>query len=262
VGIDIRADVARYYDLNPETLDDVGFYRDRIPFPEASILELGCGTGRVLVPLSRDCGYIHGVDISAAMVWHCQDRLTKEAIPRTRARVEVGDLTEINLGRTFDLITAPFRVFQNLETDSEIDGFFGTVRRHLSPAGTCVLNLFKPNRDPGGLRRQWRTEDEYPCWEVPIEGGRVTCHEKNARMDPDKMILYPELIYRTYRGSELSEEVVLKIVMRCYYPDEFEQLINEHGFEIVQRWGGYAGEIYGEGPELVIEFREDSSQLP
>ena len=50
--------------------------------------------------------------------------------------------------------------------------------------------------------------------------------------------------------------------MRCYYPDEFEQLINGHGFEIVQRWGGYAGEIYGEGPELVIEFREGSSQLP
>ena len=46
--------------------------------------------------------------------------------------------------------------------------------------------------------------------------------------------------------------------MRCYYPDEFEQLITGHGFEIVHRWGGYAGEIYGEGPELVIEFRESS----
>jgi SAM-dependent methyltransferase len=256
VGVDIRTDAARYYDLNPETVDDLAFYRARIPFPEASILELGCGTGRVLVPLSRDCGYIHGVDISAAMVSRCQDRLTREAIPHTRASVEVGDITEVNLGRTFDLITAPFRVFQNLETDSEIAGFFGTVRRHLSPAGTCVLNVFKPNRDSGSLLRQWTTKEEYPCWEVPIEGGRVICNGRNPRMDPEKTILYPELIYSTYHGNDLIEEVVLKIVMRCYYPDEFEQLITGHGFKIVQRWGGYAGEIHGEGPELVMEFRD------
>ena len=165
--IDIRADAARYYDLNPETLDDIGFYRDRIPFPEATILELGCGTGRVLIPLLRDCGYIHGVDVSAAMVSRCQDRLTNEAIPSTRACVEVGDITEIELGRTFDLITAPYRVFQNLDTDSETDGIFGTVGKHLASGGTCVLKVFKPNRDPEALRRKWRTREEYSCWETP-----------------------------------------------------------------------------------------------
>jgi len=53
------------------------------------------------------------------------------------------DITEINLGKTFDLVTAPFRVFQNLETDVEIDEFFETVRKHLSPGATCVLNVFK-----------------------------------------------------------------------------------------------------------------------
>ena len=42
--------------------------------------------------------------------------------------------------------------------------------------------------------------------------------------------------------------------MRCYYPDEFEALIVDHGFEIVGRWGGYQGEPYGEGPELVLQF--------
>jgi hypothetical protein len=42
--------------------------------------------------------------------------------------------------------------------------------------------------------------------------------------------------------------------LRCYAPEEFEQVILDHGFRIVQRWGGYAGERYGEGPELVVQF--------
>ena len=256
--IDIRANAARYYDLNPETLDDIGFYRDRIPFSEAKVLELGCGTGRVLIPLLRDCGYIHGVDVSPAMIARCQKRLSEEAIPITNAHVEVGDIAEVDLGRTFDLIIAPYRVFQNLETDSETSGFFGTVRKHLAGCGTCVLNVFKPNRDPEALHRKWTNKEEYPCWEVPIKGGRVTCHGRNAQIDQEKVIFYPELIYRTYRGNNLVDEVVLKIVMRCYYPEEFKETILKNGFEVLNCWGGYSGEHYGEGPELAVEFRNPS----
>ena len=167
----------------------------------------------------------------------------------------MGDITDIDLGRTFDLVIAPYRVLQNLETDVEVDGLFRVVRRHLSPRGTCILNVFRPKYDPEGMRREWPRDSEYFCWEAPIEGGRVTCHGRNARIDAERMILYPELVYRRYSGDELKDKAVLKIVMRCYYPDEFERLILDHGFEIVERWGGYAGEPYGQGPELVIQFR-------
>ena len=66
--------------------------------------------------------------------------------------------------------------------------------------------------------------------------------------------LYPELVYRQYEGEVLTDETVLRIAMRCYYPEEFAQLIRSHGFKSVARWGGYAGEPYEEGPELVIQF--------
>jgi len=49
-------------------------------------------------------------------------------------------------------------------------------------------------------------------------------------MDPDKMILYPGLIYRRYQGEALVEEATLKIAMRCYYPEEFVQLIVNQAF--------------------------------
>ena len=46
----------------------------------------------------------------------------------------------------------------------------------------------------------------------------------------------------------------MKIAMRCWYPDDLMKLIEDHGFRVAARWGGYAGEKWGEGQELVIQF--------
>jgi hypothetical protein len=75
-------------------------------------------------------------------------------------------------------------------------------------------------------------------------------------MDPERMIIYPYLIFRTYIDSKVTEKAILKIAMRCYYPEEFTAVIRNHGFEILNQWGGYSDELYGLGPELVVEFRD------
>jgi len=106
------------------------------------------------------------------------------------------------------------------------------------------------------LRREWCTEDEKLAWETFVGGARITCYDRRPRIDPDNLVLYPELVYRRYEGDVLKDETVLKIAMKCYYPEEFEKLILDRGFRIVDRWGGYAGERYGEGPELVVQFAD------
>ena len=74
----------------------------------------------------------------------------------------------------------------------------------------------------------------------------------------DPLVVYPHLIYRRFVGDELVDEAVLKIAMRCFYPDEFINRIESEGFRVVGAWGGYAGEAYGSGSELVIEFTMDA----
>jgi SAM-dependent methyltransferase len=252
--VDIRSKAARYYDLNPDFPDDIPFYRERIPSPDVKVLELGCGTGRVLVPLVQSCAYIEGIDLSEAMVSTCREKLRRASIPTSQARVVVGDISDFDLGTKFDLIIAPFRVFQNLETDVEVQGFSNCVRRHLAPGGSCILNAFNPKTDKDTMRREWCTDKEIFCWDVPVEGGRVTCHDMRKRIDRDRLILYPQLIYRHYEAQSLRHTAVLKIVMRCYYPDEFEKIIVDHRFRVVNRWGGYHEERYSEGSELVLQF--------
>jgi SAM-dependent methyltransferase len=254
---DVRAEVARYYDLLPEPPPDIPFYRSLVPSPEAQLLELGCGTGRVLIPLAASCGFIQGIDSSQAMLDICRDKLRQCGLPVTRAQAAIGDICDFDLGRRFDLIIAPYRVLQNLETDAQLDGLFGCLHAHLSPHGTCVLNVFRPKWQAPSLDREWLRAGETFNWEVPVEGGRVTCHDRRLHVDGKRRILYPELIWRRYRNDELVDEAVLRIAMRCYYPEEFATLIAGHGFRIVNRWGGYAGEAYGEGPELVVQFRQE-----
>ena len=65
--MDIRVEAAQYYDLQPGP-DDISFYKNLISSKDADVLELGCGTGRVLSRLSGRCRYIHGIDLSEAML--------------------------------------------------------------------------------------------------------------------------------------------------------------------------------------------------
>jgi SAM-dependent methyltransferase len=252
--IDIRFEAAKHYDSEPDFPKDIPFYRQQISSPDFSVLELGCGTGRVTLALLPQVHFIYGIDISPAMLAICLEKLAKAGIPSDKAKVAEGDITDFNLGRTFDLIIAPYRVLQNLETDREVNGLFRCIRRHLAPHGTCILNVFKTRFAPDALQERWAASAENFAWEVPVTGGRLVCLELRRGIDGEKLVLYPELIYRRYEGEIMMEESVLKIAMRCYYPDTFEKLIVDRGFTILNRWGGYEGEVYGEGSELVIQF--------
>ena len=258
MSVDIRADAAKYYDLL-DFPNDIPFYKARVPSPQARALELGCGTGRVLLPLAGMCGYIHGLDKCEAMLAVCREKLKAAGIPPEKARVEQADIARFDLGRTFDWIIAPYRVFQNLETDGEIEGFFKCVRAHLAPGASCVLNVFR-TYERERLFQEWPRQEE-ALFHAKVAGNRrVMFYERRPRIDKEKLILYPELVCRAYEGEALTEEAVLKIAMRCYYPQPFEDLIVSYGFRVIGRWGGYGGEPYGQGPELVVQFAKEESE--
>ena len=187
----------------------------------------------------------------------CHERLAAAGISPQQARAEPGDITRLDLGQSFDLIIAPFRVFQNLATDTQAAGFFDTVHRHLAPGGRCIPNVFRPFASIAEVRARWaaRSADEQ-VWSRPFGAGQVVAFERIAAVHPERMIVYPVLTYRHHHGEALVNEAVLEIAMRCYYPAEFERLIANHDFRVLNQWGGYAGEPYGEGPELVVEFTQ------
>lgn len=253
---DPRGAIARFYDLDREPLADLPFYVSRIPSPNARVLEIGCGTGRITLPLAKHCGFIQGIERSEAMLEICRGKLRQTPALAGKVAVELGDITKYDLGVSFDLIIAPYRVLQNLETDEEVAGLFRCVRTHLAAGGTCILNAFKPRyANAEALIDTWSRQVEALDWEDLTDTRLVTCHHRKGKVRVRPLVIYPDLVYRVREGAELIEEVVFSLAMRCYFPDDFASLFSKHGFDIVQRWGGYAGEAYGVGPELVIQAK-------
>ena len=220
---DIRAAAAPYYDANPTIPDDLAFYTARLPSADAAVLELGCGTGRVLLPLAAACGSVYGLERSPAMLARCRQKLQAAGMPPTKAWAALGDITHFALGCSFDLIIAPYRVFQLLETEALMAGLFRCVRAHLAPGGTCILNVFHPQGGFERVRQEWERVPKICVWEATVDGVRLRCDERRARLHPTTQTLYPELIYYRAVKDTWIEEKMLKIPRRCYTPEAFER---------------------------------------
>ena len=252
--MDIREKAAKYYDLWSLPFDDIPFYINCIPSIRSSILELGCGTGRVLTQLINHCASIHGLDNSKAMSNICREKIQETGINPNKVKIVTGDITDFHMDNNYDRIIAPYHVFQNLEADDQIDGAFNCIRNHLNPDGTCILNVFQP-WPVDRIKESWGEKTEKFCWKKSYDEGYVTCHERKEYFDSQRLILYPESIYRYYIDEQLIETLTQKICMRLYYPDQFKKLIKEKGFSIIYCWGGYDGEPYGKGNELIVQFK-------
>lgn len=258
--IDIRAAAAKYYDTQPDPFSrkDIDFYLENIPTCDARVLEIGCGTGRVTLPLSMHCKSILGIDISESMVVLLDAKLKQQPDCYQNVNVRIQDACGFQADNKYDLIIAPFRVFQNIENDDAVIDFFETIHGNIAEDGRCILNVFKPfASDADGVRAKWQMmKKNKKLWEIETGGLKVVCYDRISRIHPEKLICYATLTYEVVEKDEVIDTTELNISMRCYFPNEFINIIERNGFKIEEKWGGYSSEDYGEGPELVVKFKK------
>lgn len=242
------------YDTIADLYDHVGLYRERPDvafYVEAArqsggpALELGCGTGRVLIPTARAGIDITGLDRSRPMLAVCRDNLRAEA-PETSRRVQLvaGDMRSFDLGRAFALITLPFRPFQHLVSTDDQVACLGCIRRCLAPGGRVILDLFNPSlpaltRD--NLGQEFGDEPEF----VVPDGRRVIRRQKIVARDYFNQVNQVELIYDVAYPDGRRERLVQAFPMRYLFRFEAEHLLVRCGFAIEHLYGDYDRSQYG-----------------
>jgi SAM-dependent methyltransferase len=124
---------------------DVEFYLDCARRFGGPILELGTGTGRILMPLAEAGHEIVGLDLSPAMLGVAAAKLGARPELADRARLVEGDMTAFDLAQLFALVIIPARSFQHVTEPAGQRAALACARRHLVAGGHLILDLFDPN---------------------------------------------------------------------------------------------------------------------
>ncbi|WP_068876230.1 MULTISPECIES: bifunctional 2-polyprenyl-6-hydroxyphenol methylase/3-demethylubiquinol 3-O-methyltransferase UbiG [unclassified Phenylobacterium] len=138
---------AVFYDritgADAKLLGDEDIYAD-LPSAGASILELGAGTGRLTTGLAKRGFQVCGVDISPVMLSQAEAAVARLE-PEVRQRIELrrGDMTSLDLKRTFDLVICPFFTLAHVPTGAAWRNTFAVAARHLAPGGLAAFHLPK-----------------------------------------------------------------------------------------------------------------------
>jgi SAM-dependent methyltransferase len=182
------------------------------------VLELGVGTGRVAIPLSRLGLEVHGIESSPAMV----ERL--RAKPQgDQVAVMVGDFAAVDVAGPFSLCLAVFSTLFMLRSQDDQLRCFANVAQRLEPGGAFVVEAFVPKFGGGA--------------DQSIEVLRTEVHSvllEASRVDPVEQRVDIQRIALSEDGVELFPSSV-----RYAYPSELDLMARLAGLRLRHRWAGW-----------------------
>lgn len=250
---------ARIYDLqHRDFLDDVPMYLRlaREASPEASILEIGCGSGRLMIPLAEAGFRIVGVDESAEMLRIAEQRLrASRHIPAARWSLVHADARALRLDASqFDVAIIALNTFlHNLTRDDQL-ATLRTVRAHLSAGGLLVVDL------PPNDEMAYQPDDGVFQLEATlIDPQAGTEIRKFVASRIFWAVQEQELTYRIeeHRASDTAfTEQLVTFRLRHVFKHEMELLLLQSGFAEPTWYGHYDLTPYGErSPRMIAAAR-------
>jgi len=240
--------VAEFYDhvVPYRNRADVAFFVDEAARSGGPVLELGCGTGRVLIPTARAGVEIIGLDGSPAMLARCRTILAAEPPPvqnHVLALIE-GDMRIFKLGRRFPLVTIPFRPFLHLLTVEDQLACLTAVRDHLEENGRLVLDIFNPSFDTwanGTFPQDLPAEPPFSL----ADGRVVVRHIRMIGRNPFTQVMDAELIYDVSTTDGTRQQVVHRFGIRSIFRYEAEHLLVRSGFAVEHLYADYDRSPFG-----------------
>jgi SAM-dependent methyltransferase len=255
---------AKHYDgayAAKQDLVDLPFYLDLAEQTAGPILEVACGTGRVLLPIARKGIEIHGVDNSRPMLKTLEDHLAHEASDiRQKVTLHEGDMRDFRLGEQFPLVIMPFRPMQHMHTVEDQVGALTTAAAHLSDRGILAFDVFYPKFDliPTKIGEEVL---EFEWSPAPGSDEVVRRYFKKKSVDKINQIFYFDFIYRTFRGGELILEETEAFRLSYFTYPHLRALFLMAGLEIVAEYGSFAKTPLDNSAEQMIFLLRKASAV-
>ena len=234
---------AKYYDdayaVKPD-LVELPFYVDLAKQIGGPILEMGCGTGRVLLPIARMGIEIHGLDNAPTMLGILRERIQNEPEQvRSQIALHQGDMRQFRGQKKYALVTIPFRPMQHMYTLEDQVTALKTGAFHLDNDGILALDVFFPKFQlmDVGIGEEM-LELEWPARSHP--GRIVRRYFKKDAVDKIHQVFSATFIFRTYHNETLVSEETERIKLSYYAYPQLKALFRLAGLEAVEEYGSFS----------------------
>ena len=258
----MNTDLKRYelfgwdYELNaPIGKQEVAWYKTFACGTTGPVLELACGTGRLLISIAKEGYEVVGIDLSTTMIRLARERISQLPLGiQKRIQLCNVDMSNFQLDRKFGLIFIADNSFRELMTRDQHLSCLQGVYDHLRPDGEFLMteHRFDPTKFENG-RRVWD-------WSEPIrhpETGDLVSRKVETQLAAGEKWVCGSMFYKTTHadGSETVEECPFKAPVML--GDDYISLFSEAGFSTRVFVGYNEQEDDGKNPILCFVCRKD-----
>ncbi len=248
--IDPYAGIAELYDLEHESYDDdLDLYRELARGSDRPVLELACGSGRVLVPIAAAGHDITGIDSSPPMLARAKTAAAAASVAE-RVKLLAGSMVEADqvAGGPFGLIIIALNSLLHVTTAAGQRRTLASARRLLAPGGRAVIDLLNPH--PAFLRDMERGVRHEGSWSRP-DGSRVDKFA-SRQVGPADQQIETELWYDIIATDGGPRRVAASYPMRYLHRSELELLLELTGFTSWHVYGSYELDLFHDESDRLL----------
>jgi len=244
--MDVYGEMADYYDLIYGDLVDAEFYLREARNARGPVLEVACGTGRILLRLLAEGIDATGIDVSESMLAILRRKAKSMGLEPKAFRA---DMLDFKIDRKFKLIILPYRSFLHMKDESERKKALLNFMEHLEDGGRLILHSYNPSEDELGMVEGFHA---FESEELATKEGRkyridwLLHYEPRGRIGRYKIML-------TFENGERHE-----FFMELYYvlEDDMHSLLKACGYRNIRLYCGFDYSSYDENCREALWFAE------
>jgi ubiquinone/menaquinone biosynthesis C-methylase UbiE len=249
---------ADFYDeLLDDYIQDTPLWIEYARKCSSPVLELACGTGRVLIPLAKEGFEATGLDSNESMLKKAKEKIKKEPQEvQNRIKLIKSDMANFQIKKKFNLILIVFNSFQHLLTIQDQDNCLKCIHRHLTDNGRLIITVFYPDltRPEGVLRKEhFKIVQDYP------EKGDKTellCYQYFNHKKQETDVSY---LLDTQKPNGQLQRKKMSFTIHYFFPTEFERMLISNGFVVEELFGNFdKSQFTGKSPLMIFVARKVS----